>query len=77
LQEVEYEHLEAEHYKISNSKTILEACQRELQHLYDSDELIAFSMLHYSAQLFAELANYDERLASVAALLDEGAVQVE
>ena len=77
LQDGEFEQIEAEHYKLSNSQTILEACQRELQHLYESDEQNACSMLQYSAQQFAELANYDESLASVAALLDEAAVQVE
>ena len=34
-------------------------------------------MLQHSAQQFAQLAQYDESLASVAALLDEAAVQVE
>jgi len=77
LQDGEFEQIEAEHYKLSNSQTILEACQRELQHLYESDEQNACSMLQHSAQQFAELANYDESLASVAALLDEAAVQVE
>lgn len=77
LQDGEFEKIEAEHYKLSNSQTILEACQRELQHLYESDEQNACSMLQHSAQQFAELANYDESLASVAALLDEAAVQVE
>ncbi|ASM50364.1 DNA repair protein RecN (Recombination protein N) [Pseudoalteromonas espejiana DSM 9414] len=77
LQDGEFEQIEAEHYKLSNSQTIIEACQRELQHLYEGDEQNACSMLQHSAQQFAELAHFDESLASVAALLDEAAVQVE
>ena len=77
LQEGEFEQIEAEHYKLSNSQTILESCQRELQHLYESDEQNACSLLQQSAQQFTELAQYDESLASVAALLSEAAVQVE
>ncbi|KAA1159593.1 MULTISPECIES: DNA repair protein RecN [Pseudoalteromonas] len=77
LQENEFEQIEAEHYKLSNSQTILEACQRELQHLYESDEQNACSLLQHSAQQFTELAQYDESLVSVAAMLSEAAVQVE
>ncbi|GAB0109381.1 DNA repair protein RecN [Pseudoalteromonas distincta] len=77
LLEGEFEQIEAEHYKLSNSHTILEACQRELQHLYENDEQNACSLLQQSAQQFTELAQYDESLASVAALLSEAAVQVE
>jgi DNA repair protein RecN (Recombination protein N) len=77
LQEGEFEKIEAEHYKLSNSQTILEACQRELQQLYESDEHNVCAMLQHSTQQFAELAQYDETLASVAALLAEAAVQVE
>ncbi|WP_372761627.1 DNA repair protein RecN [Pseudoalteromonas sp.] len=77
LQVDEFEQIEAEHYKLSNSHTILATCQRELQQLYESDELNACSVLQHSAQQFAELSQYDESLASVAALLAEAAVQVE
>ncbi|NYR11130.1 DNA repair protein RecN [Pseudoalteromonas sp. MIP2626] len=77
LQDGEFEQIEAEHYKLSNSQTILETCQRELQHLYESDEQNACSLLQHSAQQFSELAQYDETLASVATLLAEAAVQVE
>ncbi|MBH0030169.1 DNA repair protein RecN [Pseudoalteromonas sp. SWYJZ98] len=77
LQESEFDLIEAEHYKLSNSQTILESCQRELQYLYESDEQNACSMLQHSAQQFAELAQYDESLAGVAALLSEAAVQIE
>lgn len=77
LQPDEFVEIEAEHYKLSHSQTIIEACQRELQALYESDEQNACSLLQHSAQQFAELANYDENLSSVAALLAEAAVQVE
>lgn len=77
LQSGEFEQIEAEHYKLSNSQTILEACHTELQHLYEGEEHNACSALQHSAQKFAELAHYDESLASVAALLEEAAVQVE
>lgn len=77
LQADEFSDIEAEHHKLSHSQTILEACQRELQYLYESDEQNACSMLQHSAQQFAELANFDESLNSVAALLAEAAVQVE
>ncbi|MEL0642121.1 DNA repair protein RecN [Pseudoalteromonas aliena] len=77
LLEGEFEQIEAEHYKLSNSNTILEACQRELQHLYENDEQNACSLLQQSAQQFTELSQYDESLANVAALLEEAAVQVE
>ncbi|MDQ9091556.1 DNA repair protein RecN [Pseudoalteromonas haloplanktis] len=77
LQADEFSDIEAEHHKLSHSQTILEACQRELQHLYESDEQNACSMLQHSAQQFAELAGFDESLNGVAALLAEAAVQVE
>lgn len=77
LQPDEFTQIEAEHYKLSHSQTIIEACQRELQALYENDDQNACSLLQHSAQQFAELANYDESLSSVAALLAEAAVQVE
>jgi len=77
LQDGEFEQIEAEHYKLSNSQTILEACQRELQHLYESDEQSAFTLLQNSVQQFSSLSHFDERLANVASLLEEAAVQVE
>lgn len=77
LQPDEFSQIEAEHYKLSHSQTIIEACQRELQSLYENDEQNACSLLQHSAQQFAELAGFDESLASVAALLEEAAVQVE
>ncbi len=77
LQQDEFESIEAEHHKLSHSQTILESCQRELQHLYESDEQNACSILQHSAQRFAELAHYDASLTSVATLLEEAAVQVE
>ena len=36
--EGEFEQIEAEHSKLSNSQTIIETCQRELQYLYEHDE---------------------------------------
>lgn len=77
LQENEFQQIEAEHHKLNHSQTILESCQRELQHLYESDEQNACSILQHSAQRFAELAHYDNSLTSVATLLEEAAVQVE
>lgn len=77
LQQGEFTAIEAEHHKLSHSQTILESCQRELQHLYESDEQNACSILQHSAQRFAELAHYDASLTSVATLLEEAAVQVE
>ncbi|URQ85041.1 DNA repair protein RecN [Pseudoalteromonas sp. SCSIO 43088] len=77
LQPGEFEEIEAEHHKLSHSQTILESCQRELQHLYESDEQSACSLLQHSAQQFAELASYDESLSNIASLLSEAAVQVE
>lgn len=77
LQQGEFTAIEAEHHKLSHSQTILESCQRELQHLYESDEQNACSILQHSAQKFAELAHYDASLSDVATLLEEAAVQVE
>lgn len=77
LQQDEFSAIEAEHHKLSHSQTILESCQRELQHLYESDEQNACSILQHSAQKFAELAHYDASLSGVATLLEEAAVQVE
>ena len=77
LQDGEFEQIEVEHYKLSNSQTILESCQKELQYLYEGEEQSACSVLQHSAQQFADLAQYDESLASVAAMLEEAAVQVE
>jgi DNA repair protein RecN (Recombination protein N) len=77
LQENEFELIEAEHYKLSNSQTILQTCQRELQSLYENDDHTVCSTLQHSAQQFAELGQFDDRLASVAIMLEEAAVQVE
>ncbi|NMM39467.1 DNA repair protein RecN [Pseudoalteromonas arctica] len=77
LQESEFTQIEAEHYKLSHSQTIIDACQRELQSLYENEEQNACSLLQHSAQQFAELASFDENLSGVAALLEEAAVQVE
>ncbi|WP_404339525.1 DNA repair protein RecN [Pseudoalteromonas mariniglutinosa] len=77
LQDGEFAAIEAEHYKLSHSQTLLSACQAELQQLYENDEQNACSLLQHSAQRFVELASYDESLTNIAELLSEAAVQVE
>jgi DNA repair protein RecN (Recombination protein N) len=77
LEDGEFEQIEMEHSRLSHSQTILETCQRELQHLYEQDDQTVLSQLQHSAQQFFELASYDAQLNSIAQMLEEAAVQVE
>jgi len=77
IAEGEYEAIEIEHSKLSNSQTIIDTCHRELQHLYERDEQTVLSQLQQSAQQFVDLTGYDQALEPIAQMLDEAAVQVE
>ncbi|TMP69843.1 DNA repair protein RecN, partial [Pseudoalteromonas ruthenica] len=77
IAEEEYESIEIEHSKLSNSQTIIDTCHRELQHLYERDEQTVLSQLQQSAQQFVDLTGYDQALEPIAQMLDEAAVQVE
>ncbi|MBQ4833235.1 DNA repair protein RecN [Pseudoalteromonas sp. MMG010] len=77
IQNGEFEKIEAEHYKLSNSQSILQSCQNELQTLFEHEHQSTCSMLQHSAQQFSQLSQFDERLANVATMLDQAAVEVE
>jgi len=77
LGENEFEEIENEHSKLSHSQTIQESCQRELQALYESDDLTVLSLLQHATSQFYELSSYDPSLEAIASMLQDASVQVE
>ena len=77
LAEGEFEQLDAEHRRLSNSQTLLEQAQISVYQLYDADEGNALSMVRNSTDKLAELQQHDDALVPVVAMLGDAAIQIE
>ena len=77
LKENEYEELEADHLRLSNSEELTQLSQSVLQLLSENETVSADSLLYRAAQHLSELCELDNRYTDVQNLLNEALIQVQ
>ena len=77
LKENEYEELEADHLRLSNSEELTQLSQSVLQLLSENETVSADSLLYRAVQHLSELCELDNRYTDVQNLLNEALIQVQ
>ncbi len=77
LGEEEFDEIEAEHKKLANGTALIQACQRTLYLLQDSEEGAIESLLNMSLDQAQELEGYDPELKGVSNMLNDALIQVQ
>ena len=77
LKENEYEELEADHLRLSNSEELTQLSQSVLQLLSENETVNADSLLYRAVQHLSELCELDNRYTDVQNLLNEALIQVQ
>lgn len=77
IQENEFEELEKEHKKLSNSQSLLEETQLSFHQLYDSEEFNAQSAVQSSLDRLSVLVEHDPSITSIVSILNEAAINIE
>ncbi len=77
LKEGEYQELEEEHKRLSNSDTLNSLCQSALQLLSENDSVSIDALLHRANQYIDELCELDPRYADVQSMLQEALIQIQ
>lgn len=77
LKENEYEELEADHLRLSNSEELTQLSQSVLQLLSENETVSADSLLYRAVQHLSELYELDNRYTDVQNLLNEALIQVQ
>ncbi|MCY9803907.1 DNA repair protein RecN [Vibrio scophthalmi] len=77
LGEEEYEQLEQEHKRLSNSGDLASTCQQAIELIYEGEEVNALSILQSANQSLIQLAELDEQLAELPNMLSEAIIQIE
>ncbi|MEZ9339224.1 DNA repair protein RecN [Vibrio splendidus] len=75
--EEEYEDLEQEHKRLSNSGELATTCQQAIELIYEGEEVNALGILQSANHSLIQLAELDERLAELPNLLSEAIIQIE
>ena len=75
--EEEYEDLEQEHKRLSNSGELASTCQQAIELIYEGEEVNALSILQSANLSLIQLAELDERLVDLPNLLSEAIIQIE
>lgn len=75
--EEEYEDLEQEHKRLSNSGELASTCQQAIELIYEGEEVNALGILQSANNSLIQLAELDERLAELPNLLSEAIIQIE
>ncbi|MDN3700112.1 DNA repair protein RecN [Vibrio artabrorum] len=75
--EEEYEDLEQEHKRLSNSGELATTCQQAIELIYEGEEVNALGILQSANNALIQLADLDERLAELPNLLSEAIIQIE
>ncbi|MFA0613300.1 DNA repair protein RecN [Vibrio splendidus] len=75
--EEEYEDLEQEHKRLSNSGELATTCQQAIELIYEGEEVNALGILQSANHSLIQLAELDERLAELPSLLSEAIIQIE
>ncbi len=77
LKENEYEELEADHLRLSNSEELTQLSQSVLQLLSENETVSVDSLLYRAVQHLSELCELDNRYTDVQNLLNEALIQVQ
>ncbi|WP_114767449.1 DNA repair protein RecN [Vibrio rhodolitus] len=77
LGEEEYEELEQEHKRLSNSGELASTCQQAIELIYEGEEVNALGILQSASHSLIQLAELDEKLAELPNMLAEAIIQVE
>ena len=77
LKENEYEELEADHLRLSNSEELTQLSQSVLQLLSENETVSVDSLLYRAVQHLSELCELDNRYTNVQNLLNEALIQVQ
>ena len=77
LGEDEYEELEQEHKRLSNSGELASTCQQAIELIYEGEEVNALGILQSANHSLIQLAELDEKLVELPNMLAEAIIQVE
>ncbi|WP_260259644.1 DNA repair protein RecN [Vibrio intestinalis] len=77
LGEEEYEQLEQEHKRLSNSGELASSCQQAIELIYEGEEVNALGILQSANNSLIQLAELDEKLAELPNMLAEAIIQIE
>jgi DNA repair protein RecN (Recombination protein N) len=77
LQNYNYTALSDEHSKLSNLENILAIGQRQVDSLYENDQLSVNQMLNQSVNEIIQIAQYAPELNEISAMLSEAQIQTE
>ncbi|NOH84659.1 DNA repair protein RecN [Vibrionales bacterium C3R12] len=75
--EEEFQTLEQEHKRLSNSGELASSCQLAIDLIYEGDEYNALSVLQKANSSLIQLAELDEKLSSLPNMLEEAIIQIE
>ncbi len=77
LQEDEFEQIEEEHKRLSNTSSLTSESQKCLGMLYENDEHSAYGLLQSITHNLASLNQYDDKLEPIVELLNNANIQLE
>ncbi|EGA68068.1 recombination and repair protein [Vibrio sinaloensis DSM 21326] len=75
--EDEYEELEQEHKRLSNSGELASTCQQAIELIYEGEEVNALGILQSANHSLIQLAELDEKLAELPNMVAEAIIQLE
>ena len=77
LDEGEYEQLEQEHKRLSNSGELATICQQAIELIYEGEEVNALGILQSANHSLVQLADLDNTLTQLPDMLSEAIIQIE
>ncbi|CAM3647466.1 DNA repair protein RecN [Vibrio aquimaris] len=77
LDEGEYEQLEQEHKRLSNSGELATICQQAVELIYEGEEVNALGILQSANHSLVQLAELDNTLTQLPDMLSEAIIQIE
>ncbi|UPQ87350.1 DNA repair protein RecN [Vibrio sinaloensis] len=77
LGEDEYEQLEQEHKRLSNSGELASTCQQAIELIYEGEEVNALGILQSANHSLIQLAELDDKLAELPNMVAEAIIQLE
>ncbi|CAK4066867.1 MULTISPECIES: DNA repair protein RecN [Vibrio] len=75
--EDEYEELEQEHKRLSNSGELASTCQQAIELIYEGEEVNALGILQSANHSLIQLAELDDKLAELPNMVAEAIIQLE
>ncbi len=77
INEEEFQELEQEHKRLSNSGELASSCQQAIELIYEGEEVNALGILQSASHTLIQLAELDEKLSELPNMLSEAIIQVE